>query len=121
MKIKLYRIQDSEGRGPYRPGGFAELWLDPGEQGMSRQPPGPWQFGREPYTRASGHAFRSVEQLCRWFSPSERRRLAGLGFNVVSFMADGIVIESEEQVLFARRLPMTKGAFILPWPEQVAA
>lgn len=33
-KITLYRLQDHEGRGPYRPG-FSDTWIDPDNDGSN--------------------------------------------------------------------------------------
>ncbi len=120
MSVRLYRIQDADGRGPYKRG-FAERWLDQDDSYFERQPPGPDQFGLSVYSIVSGHAFRSIEQMCRWFTPSEMDRLDAFGYLPVSMIAKEVVAESPNQVLFWRAAPLNKGALIIPWPHRVTA
>ena len=119
--MRVYRIQDREGRGPFRPG-FSHVWADkdfaPGQEEL---PPWPIEFGADLIERRGlpgehyGSAVLKRRALDRWFSQAEQLRLAALGFHVVSIKADRILAESKNQVVFASRLPFAQAAIILPW------
>jgi hypothetical protein len=114
--MRVYRIQDAEGRGPFRPG-FSHIWADehfgPGVEAMPT-----WQeeFGTDLLDRRGlpgewfGSAVRSIKDLSRWFSDAEQERLRGLGFRVVSIGPVRILAESKNQVVFASRLPLAVAA-----------
>ncbi len=110
--MKILRVQDKDGRGPYRPG-FSHRWIDPENDG-STQPQGLTQISeglkRAPKGSAIGFGFRSLEQLERWFSQSELLKLYLLGYQIVELDADGILSESKEQIFFWRREPLNVGA-----------
>lgn len=101
----LYRIEDADGRGPFRPG-FTVRWRD--QSGPDLPPP--WVeagisleefaalFGEYPAKR--GCACRSIKQLFHWFSPRERRRLANFGFQLTRIEGASILLETETQVVF---------------------
>jgi len=118
---RVYRIQDREGRGPWRPG-FSRVWCD-AEYGPGVEPLPPWgvEFGLALIERRGlpgehyGCAVRKPQELRRWVSATERRRLAELGFNVVSVRADRVLAESRNQIVFASRTPLARAAIILPW------
>lgn len=109
--MTLYRVQDAEGRGPFRPG-FSRSWRD--EHGPSL-PPIYDELGIAfdklrtlvPFGMAAGCACRSMEELRRWFSRAELRRLARHGYSVVAFEPDHILAETPTQVLFAMRAPLS--------------
>ena len=123
MSTTIYRIQDAEGRGPYRPG-FAHRWTDPDAPTSSRQPFF-FEFPDLDIARLdpgrSGCGFRTMDQLLRWFTPFERQKLAALGYAVVSMEADEILAESEYQLVFKRRLPLSIGALAIPIPQEILA
>lgn len=101
----LYRIEDQEGRGPFRPG-LSNQWRD--SSGLDLPPP--WveagmslfDFQRLFSDRAikRGVACKTREQLYQWFSRSERRRLKRLGFREVEIADPHIVLETDTQVVF---------------------
>ena len=123
MSTTVYRIQDAEGRGPYRPG-FSHRWTDPDATTANRQPIF-FEFPNLDLSRISpgrsGCAFRTLDQLLRWFTPFERQKLAALGYSVVSMEADEILAESEHQLVFTRRLPLAVGAISIPIPQEILA
>ena len=119
---RVYRIQDKDGRGPWRPG-LTRVWSDP-EFGPGVENLLPWgvEFGLDLLARRGlpgeyyGCAVRKPAELRRWVSATERSRLAALGFSVVSVKADRILAESKNQIVFASRLPLARAAIIvLPW------
>lgn len=81
----VYRIQDRDGRGPWKPG-FSRRWVeDRADHDVLR----PWfeEFGRVDKLAIVGFAIgcgcRTVEQLQRWFTPSEYATLLQFGYRAV--------------------------------------
>lgn len=101
--MRVWRVQDASGRGPYRPG-LSERWMD--EQHHVRNE-GPLAFRRADLLEHSGWGFLSEGAAKRWFSRSERRRLLQLGFELVNLDADLVVVSSARQCLFSRTLPLS--------------
>lgn len=116
----VYRVQDADGRGPFRPG-FSKVWMD--ERffpGMGPLPTWMEEFGVDNIVRRCrgrhiGSAVMKLTDLGRWFSPTERRRLKFHKFNVVSIEADEILAESKNQVVFASVVPLSEASRLLPW------
>jgi hypothetical protein len=119
---RVYRIQDSEGRGPWRPG-FSCLWADSGfGPGVENLPPWTKEFGPDLLARRGlpgeyyGCAVRRLSDLSRWVSATERQKLAALGFEVVSLRPDRVLAESRNQLVFATRVPLKRAAAtVVPW------
>lgn len=93
---RVYRIQDADGRGPWRPG-FSVKWCDPNfGPGVEDLPPYFVEFGHDLLKRRGlpgehyGCAVRKPQDLCRWVSATERAKLATLGFNIVSLKPDPV-------------------------------
>jgi hypothetical protein len=107
---KLYRVQDIEGRGPYRPG-FSRFWSSSDGPVVL-----PWweELGISlteamhlvPQGMFGGCAFASLKQLNAWFTRDEREKLDGFGFVIVRFRPDKIVAETPTQVVFAQSYPL---------------
>lgn len=97
------------------------MWSDPDFTG-GRQPLPTFidEFGRSVLGQMVdgfnyGTAVRSIADIDRWFSPSERKRLEGYGFRLVILEPDVIVAESKHQVLFGRKQPLRSGIVTIPW------
>lgn len=101
----IYRVQDREGRGPYRPG-FSQRWAD--EDGPDCPP---WWIETGESMEAAmsrmsdpslhyGCGFDTLAQLHQWFTRGELRRLDRLGFKLVSFAPDKIIARTDRQVVF---------------------
>lgn len=109
---KLFRVQDSAGRGPYRPG-FSACWTSP-EGPLNK----PWWtelgitleegMSRVPYRMYGGSAFKSLDQLNSWFLPEEQEKLHELGYVIVRFRPDKVIAETPTQVLFAQNYPLSR-------------
>lgn len=103
----VYRVQDSEGRGPFKPG-FSKLWVQTRTDHENLQP---WfiEFGRidrDVLTgETSGSACRSIEQLRRWFTKGEYRKLKKYGYKAVKMNVDRIIAESTIQCFVGRAKP----------------
>lgn len=108
--ITLWRIQDSEGVGPYN----SKLVPDHEDwqshiHGPYTGQPGPWsnedtRQGMLAWDRDARFGFVSQEQLERWFDWSERQKLAALGFVVVQVrIAECYVRQSPEQCCYDGR------------------
>lgn len=119
MNMSIYRVQDADGRGPWRPG-FSHHWIDddapPGrltETVMDLMPLG--DIRRLPSGMHYGCGCRSLHSLMSWFSRVERQRLQSLRYRVVVMRVDEILRESDWQVFFARRRPLSEGATVIRW------
>lgn len=124
----IYRVQDKEGRGPFRPG-LSKKWAD--KDGFNFMPPFFDEFGMGVVDElhdlifakggAGGCAVAERAGISKWFTKAEQCRLAKLGFNVVSMFPDVILRESETQIVFWRAQPLHVGGVIIPWREYLAA
>lgn len=110
-EVRIYRIQGSDGRGPFRPG-LTEKWI--GEPRWDERPSLLEEFDMADIVakvgnRHMGCGFRTPDQLRRWFDVNERAKLARMGFHIVTMTADEIVAESPSQLVFARKIPLRIG------------
>lgn len=113
MKTLIYRIQDKDGRGPYKPG-MSEQWVDQ-DRDESTRPPFYSEFGlhvlqKAIYGQSCGCGFRTVKQLRAWFSDRERAMLRSIGYNIVTIEVDAILGESRNQLVFACNSPLATAA-----------
>lgn len=95
----VFRVENEEGRGPYSIwDGYAVMYCSGGNRHPSPQSEG--------YNLRSGSAevfgFTSLEQLERWFSPRDLRKLANEGFTVVKYDCEPHW-ESETQCTFFKK------------------
>ncbi len=106
--MKVFRIQDSDGRGPWKPG-FSLKWVEHREDHKNLQP---WLFEIGPvHLKATrnehvGCGCKTIEQLKRWITESEYKRLLGFGYKAVKMKIFRILGESKTQCLFARKIPL---------------
>ena len=108
--IRVYRWQDAEGRGPYRPG-VPQYWADDANQ--AKNPAFFQEFGMDIVKTVRpgetfGCGFRTTEQMRQWFNEAERQRMRLLGYRFGWLDVDRIVAESEKQLVFARRIPFAR-------------
>lgn len=110
----LYRIQDRDGRGPWRPG-FSIKWIDP-EKDDRLCPPiqvefPDWQSAIRKASLRGLHHFgccvEGVRGLHQWFTPAELDRLRGFGFTLVDASALKPVCRGRYQIIGASRLPLS--------------
>lgn len=110
---RVFRIQDCEGRGPFRPG-FSTMWLDDDVGDRVALPSWIEEFGDDAFDGVpdGAHGFsavRSLDKLCEWFTASERSRLYTFGFSVVEVPNANVIHESQHQVLCWREQPLRFG------------
>jgi hypothetical protein len=115
LKATILRVQDEEGRGPWRPG-FSRLWVRD-RADHDALIPWPQQFGMGIIQRSDRHAgshfgcgCRTVEQLQRWFTAAEYETLTRYGYQAVRLDVDRILAESDIQLVFQRARPLRAGA-----------
>jgi hypothetical protein len=107
--VEVYRIQDSEGRGPWRPG-FSHNWVESRSDHANLVP---WftEFGMGIFKgmksyEHGGSACLDLDQLKRWFTESEYLTLLEFGYKCVKMDAHRILAKSEIQCVFFRRKPL---------------
>lgn len=119
----LLRMQDPSGRGPWRPG-FSAKWLD-GVRDFSL-PAVQQDFGVDwkPMIEAAfrrglhiGVAVRGEEKFHQWFTPTERVKLAMLGFRIVDASGCEVLGETDWQVVIGSPDPLAD----LPLVNRVSA
>ena len=100
----VYRIQDKDGRGPWKPG-FSQKWIEVRDD-HDNLPPWFYEFGpvhNKAFTWESvGSACLTIDQLRRWFTESEYRTLLRHGYKAVKMEASRILGSSEIQCVFTR-------------------
>lgn len=109
----VYRVQGTDGRGPWRPG-FTDTWSeDRTDEEYASLLPWTVQFGD---AVANGHtpgrhlgcACRTLTQLRRWFRPGEFATLLRYGFQCVRITGVRILAESDIQCVFERDKPLNE-------------
>lgn len=110
----VYRVQDIEGRGPWRPG-FSRYWVRDRADHDNLQP-WPVQFGHDlikrsgwPFGKHYGCACRTLDQLRRWFAADEYATLQSYGYSAVQMEVDQVLAESDIQLVFVRSKPLRIG------------
>ncbi len=114
MKTTLYRVQDREGRGPWKPG-FSKTWTGrrPLEE-LAKLKDWQGEFGplKKEISQAmrKGHhvgcACRDLDQLRLWFSLPEYLTLLSVGYSAVVMDNCTIIAESDIQCVFSRPHPL---------------
>jgi len=105
----IYRIQDSVGRGPWRPG-FSRRWVEDREDHDNLLP---WmaEFGpvhkKILWGEHCGSGCRTLGQLRRWFTPSEYKTLLFYGYRAVRMEVNRVLAESDIQLFFGRAKPLS--------------
>ena len=110
--MTIYRVQDADGRGPWKPG-FPDTWVEP-RQDHENLLPFFCEFGMV-HRKALDHEHLgvgclTVRQLQRWFTPTEFIALRNHGYAAVRIEADRILAQSDVQCVFANLRPLAEGA-----------
>ncbi len=113
--MKIYRVQDAEGRGPWRPG-FSQAWIEERPDAeldklfaIQDEFPNLGSMLRRS-DKHVGVGCKSLSQLRMWFTEKEYQNLLALGFECCALEVDRVVAESEIQCVFARSKPLNKNA-----------
>lgn len=110
LKTPYFRIQDSKGRGPFRPG-FSSTWsIDRPDQEnlpsiIHEFRLSPQDFYLDGYRLHVGCACNSVTLLRRWFIEEEYRKLLQHGYFAVMVIPDKIIFQSKAQSIIGCRNP----------------
>ena len=112
MSETIYRVQDSEGREPWRPG-FSKYWIDSDIGCREQLKPWPEEFGfgilrKALIGQSVGCGCRTLECLWKWFTRHEMDRLHTWGYHIVRMDVDRILAESPDQLVFCRNLPLSE-------------
>lgn len=106
----IYRIQDVDGRGPFKPG-FSRKWVCEREDHQNLKS---WldEFGpvhlQAIVGSSVGSGCKTIEQFRRWFTRREYNKLKKFGYRAVKFKIDRILGESDTQCLFSRAKPLNE-------------
>lgn len=105
QKDIVYRIQDKDGRGPWKPG-FSHNWVEDREDHdnliAAHQQFGMNAINKILYGEHSGTGCLSIKQLRRWFTKSEYKKLLRYGYKAVKMEVNRTIASSNIQVLFGR-------------------
>jgi hypothetical protein len=119
------RVQDAEGRGPYRPG-FSHIWNEheDGPAPVMGAFPGAIAEAYKIIRKrggAVGCAFRTVEQARAWFNANEVLTLARYGYSLCWMKADEVLAENNDQLVIWTKVPLAKAVIHKGWvkPEVV--
>jgi hypothetical protein len=104
----VYRVQDKDGRGPWKPG-LSHCWVEDRED-HNNLPPWYVEFGRVDqrgiFGMATGSACMTLDQLRRWFTPSEYATLRQHGYQAVRMRVGRVLAKSPVQCFFERAKPL---------------
>lgn len=104
----IYRVQDAQGRGPFRPG-FTEKWITPGRD-LDALPPWFSEFDicitEMSKNYHLGCGCRTKIKLGTWFSYPELIILQNNGYRICEIQPDIILAESDIQTVFATKDPL---------------
>lgn len=110
--MTIYRVQDRDGRGPFRPG-FSHKWVQDREDHDNLVPwfvQFPNIFSKSILGMHLGCGCKTISQLRRWFAQAEYDKLKLFGYTCVSLEVETILDESDIQCVFQRAKPMSDGA-----------
>lgn len=111
----VFRVQDADGRGPWKPG-FSRRWVEHRDDHKNLKP---WyeEFGRLDRLLCTweyaGCACESLEQLRRWFTNREYKKLKKYGYFAVKIKVGRVLGMSKTQCFFARNQPLNAGVEIV--------
>ena len=113
--MRLFRIQDADGRGPWKPG-FSMKWIDM-DKDDRLCPPMMVEFPEWRYKvdaaaamgcRHFGCCMIGMAGFHRWFTPAEIERLRGFGYRLVDASGLTPICIGTSQVIAASRYPLRK-------------
>lgn len=109
--MTIYRVQDKDGRGPWKPG-FSHRWVEDRDD-HDNLIAWPIELGNALAGRRNGMhvgcGCQTLEQLRRWFTASEYSTLLGLGYWAVQLEVNRVLAQSQTQCVFERSGPLRQG------------
>jgi len=116
--MKLYRVEMPDGRGPYNSDAPSHDYDEEAETHkpvLSIEGLGYDDIFRYAADRPKRFAFRTIDQLRRWFSLKECKSLKRLGYVIGTYDVDknDIVVSTPCQIVFFKDKATRTGA--LPW------
>jgi hypothetical protein len=103
VMAKIIRIQDKDGKGPYRKGTVYELDIpfNPRHQPSPSDEPelAGWYKLDDKESRSCKFGFKDEMQMRRWFSDEDREKLEKAGYKAVELEVE-IMFESKTQVIY---------------------
>lgn len=110
----IYRVQDKNGRGPFRPG-LTDRWNKKSTRDFSNLKPSIEEF-RRLFSRTDlipylGTGCLTHKQLKGWFKESEMEVLQSMGFQAVEIIAEKVLAQSEIQCVFWTPVPLNSAAY----------
>ena len=119
LRMRVYRIQASDGRGPFRPG-LSKHWCDYGHIPPATHKPVQEEFGSDWLKECKpgwmyGSACLSLEQLATWFSRQERETLQIMGYLPVALEPDAILRRGVAQLIIGCKKNFAQVAEKLSW------
>ena len=119
----LLRMQDANGRGPWKPG-FSDQWVDDARRFDLPALHEAFGLGLKPMVDAAlkrglhlGTAVRGLERFNQWFTANEQVKLALLGYRIVDATSCEILGETEWQAVIGSAQPLSE----LPVAPKIAA
>lgn len=104
----VYRVQDKNGRGPWK-SGFSKVWAeDRRPEEYAELPPVHEQFPDLCFRPGYCVACETIEQLRKWIRRSEYETLKKYGYFAVEVDLCKILVRSDSQCVVARTKPMNK-------------
>jgi hypothetical protein len=124
MSELVCRIQDADGRGPYRPF-FSHHWSERegGPDPFYLAFPQVMSQMATIYKERGGSfgcAFRNIKQASAWFSPNEVLKLALLGYALCWIEVDEVLAENEDQLVVWSKAPLAASVVRKGWVEEPA-
>lgn len=109
----LLRMQDANGRGPWKPG-FSEKWVDNDRRFDLPALQEDFGFDLKPMVEAAfkrglhlGTAVRGAHRFNQWFTANERVKLALHGYRIVDASACEVLGETNWQVVIGSVEPLS--------------
>lgn len=122
--MNVYRVQDVEGRGPWRPG-FSEQWAEDrtaAEYATMKPLLADFPDIQSRFRKGLhyGCACTSIAMLRRWIRIGEWRTLQDFGFICMRFDDVKVIAKSERQIVIERKKPFRNGGNpIMLYPNRV--
>lgn len=109
--IVIFRVQDREGRGPFKPG-FSHRWVEERADHANLMPAVADLLRARSQVAPGAHlgcGCRTLDDLRRWFTASEYTKLQRLGYRAVRMEVRRVLVDLPAQCIFERGRSLRKG------------